>query len=233
MWNNNNPGYPGNTNAPYPPPGGFGAPPSCVVVSFVTNFRNGWLMISTSPAFHLRKDYLFSPSSLGVITQIDFSLSQWWIWHAQPGHAAPFPHRIRAIVPPATRPAPQRVRCGYVLLPTLREAIDRPFSTGIRAQEVSPANTLLQTLTIRARFQTSHRPIKDIPPPGRLRSSILLPLAHRPTNTSHLLALQVKTPGTPLLAPLPCHPEMAILDSKDNTGLGPSTRTLEVSPVQT
>lgn len=111
MWNNNNPSYPGNTNAPYPPPGGFGAAPSCVVVSFLTHFRNGWLMISTSPAFHLRKDYLFSPSSLGVITQIGFSLSQWWIWHAyEPGHAAPLPLRIRAIVPPAARPTPKCVR---------------------------------------------------------------------------------------------------------------------------
>ena len=35
-------------------------------------FPERMLMISTSPAFHLRKDYLFSPSSLWVITQIDF-----------------------------------------------------------------------------------------------------------------------------------------------------------------
>jgi len=41
MWNNDNAGYPGNNNAPYPPPGGYGAAPVCVVVSFVTNFRNG------------------------------------------------------------------------------------------------------------------------------------------------------------------------------------------------
>ena len=190
-------------------------------------------MISTSPAFHLRKDYLFSPSSLGVITQIGFSLSQWWIWHAhEPGHAAPFPLRLHPIVHPAVRPTPERVRSGDVLLPSVREVIDRLL--GIQTQEVSPASTPLQTLTTRARFQTSHRPIQDIsPPPGRHRASTLLPLAHHPANISHLLVPRVKINGTPLLVLLPCLPEIAILDSKANMGPAPSTRIMVVSLVQT
>ena len=191
-------------------------------------------MISTSPAFHPRKDYLFSPSSLGVITQIGFSLSQWWIWHAhEPGHAASFPHGIRPIVPPAIGPTPERVRCGDVLLSSIQEMIDRLL--GIQTQEASPASTLPRTLTTRARFQTSHRPIQDFSlPPGRHRASTLLPLVHRPINTSHLLVLRVTTNGILHLAPHLSHPEMAILDSsKDNMGPVPSTRILVVSPVQT
>ena len=235
MWNNDNPSYPGNTNAPYPPPGGFGAAPKCVVVSFLTHFRNGWLMISTSPAFRPRKDYLFPPSSLGVITQIGFSLSQWWIRPAhEPGHAASFPLGIRAIVPPTIRPTPERVRPGDDLLPSVRDVIG--CLLGIQTQEVSRPSTLLQTPTIRARFQTSH-PVQDFsPPPDRHRASTLLPLVRPPVNTSHLLVLQVITNGTPLPAPLPCHLEIAILDSKDNTGPVPSTRMLAgslVSLVQT
>ena len=181
-------------------------------------------MISTSPAFHLRKDYLFSPSSLLVITQIGFSLSQWWIWHAhEPGHAAPLPLGICTIVPPSAGPTPERVRRGDILLPSVREVIDRLLFTGSRTQEASRASTLPQAF---------HRPIKAIhPPPGRPRASILLPLARPPISTSHLRA---KTNGTRLLVLLlPCRPEMAILDTKGNMDPVPSTRTLAVTPAQT
>lgn len=122
--------------------------------------------------------------------------------------------------------------------------IDRLRSAGSQAQEVSKVNIRRQTPTVPSLVLQT----QDIHPlPGRLRASILLPLAHRPisisrppdppinTSISHppdirattnisLLALLIRTSGHHLLVLLP---------NKGIRDRVPSTRTMAVILAQT
>jgi len=123
---------------------------------------------------------------------------------------------------------------GYVVARLFLKVIDHLLSTGSQAQ-ASRDNTLHQALIIRSRPQASRHRIKAIHlPPGRHRASILLLLARRPINISHLPVLLGKINGARLLALLRSHLSgMAILDKKGNRHSIPLTRTVAVARVQT